>query len=122
MNDSFHLSEDDKMTVLVSCEASDVIQALKKRGVRVLTVDICELLDIPVRSHADMQVLPLDDCVLISPYQTRLKTQLEQMTLRVIVGEELKRNIQRMFCTMSVWLETTTFVTIKQFPDRHSSF
>lgn len=91
MNDNFHLSEDDKMTVLVSCEAPGVIQALEKRGVRVLTVDICEQLDVPVRSHADMQVLPLDDCVLISPYQTRLKTQLEQMNLRVIVGEELEK-------------------------------
>ena len=36
MNDNFHLSEDDKMTVLVSCEAPGVIQALyEKRGVRV---------------------------------------------------------------------------------------
>ena len=50
MNDNFHLSEDDKMTVLVSCEAPGVIQALEKRGVRVLTVDICEQLDVPVRS------------------------------------------------------------------------
>ena len=91
MNDNFHLSEDDKMTVLVSCEAPGVIQALEKRGVRVLTVDICEQLDVPVRSHADMQVLPLDDCVLISPYQIRLKTQLEQMNLQVIVGEELEK-------------------------------
>ena len=100
MNDNLHLSEDDKMTVLVSCEAPGVIQALEKRGVRVLTVDICEQLDVPVRSHADMQVLPLDDCVLISPYQTRLKTQLEQMNLRVIVGEELEKRLEALLGTL----------------------
>ena len=64
---------------------------MKKGECAFLTVDICKQLDVPVRSHADMQVLPLDDCVLISPYQTRLKTQLEQMNLRVIVGEELEK-------------------------------
>lgn len=86
-----HLPSRTVDTVVISAEFPAIQKSLERRRIRVLTVEPCQNLALPVRSHADMQLLPLDEStVLISPYQDLLKAELEQLGIKALVGEDFK--------------------------------
>lgn len=90
-NGSLHRMN-DKTIIVLSEEYPQFHAALQRRGMNTLAVRCCDLLDSPVASHADMQLLPLDaKTVLLSPYQTELKTQLLQLGLTVLTGPTLEK-------------------------------
>ena len=81
-----------KVTIVLSEEHPQFHAALRRRGMHTLAVRRCDLLDSPVASHADMQLLALDTkTVLLSPYQPQLKAQLSQLSLTVLAGPALEK-------------------------------
>lgn len=91
-NQSFvpHLPNRPVSTVVISSEFPDIKESLERRKVQVLTVEPSQSLATPVQSHADMQILPLDENqILISPDQMSLKEELECLGIKVLVGKRL---------------------------------
>ena len=85
-----------KVTIVLSEEHPQFHAALRRRGMHTLAVRRCDLLDSPVASHADMQLLALDTkTVLLSPYQPQLKAQLSQLGLTVLTGPALEKEYPR---------------------------
>ena len=85
-----------KVTIVLSEEHPQFHAALRRRGIHTLAVRRCDLLDSPVASHADMQLLALDTkTVLLSPYQPQLKAQLSQLGLTVLTGPALEKEYPR---------------------------
>ena len=85
-----------KATIVLSEEHPQFHAALRRRGIHTLAVRRCDLLDSPVASHADMQLLALDSqTVLLSPYQPELKVQLSQLGLTVLTGPVLEKEYPR---------------------------
>ena len=85
-----------KATIVLSEEHPQFHAALRRRGMHTLAVRRCDLLDSPVASHADMQLLALDTkTVLLSPYQPQLKAQLSQLGLTVLTGPALEKEYPR---------------------------
>lgn len=85
-----------KATIVLSEEHLQFHAALRRRGMHTLAVRRCDLLDSPVASHADMQLLALDSqTVLLSPYQPQLKAQLSQLGLTVLTGPTLEKEYPR---------------------------
>ena len=85
-----------KATIVLSEEHPQFHAALRRRGMHTLAVRRCDLLDSPVASHADMQLLALDSqTVLLSPYQPELKVQLSQLGLTVLTGPALEKEYPR---------------------------
>ena len=85
-----------KATIVLSEEHPQFHAALWRRGIHTLAVRRCDLLDSPVASHADMQLLALDSqTVLLSPYQPELKVQLSQLGLTVLTGPALEKEYPR---------------------------
>lgn len=85
-----------KVTIVLSEEHPQFHAALRRRGMHTLAVRRCDLLDSPVASHADMQLLALDtQTVLLSPYQPELKVQLSQLGLTVLTGPALEKEYPR---------------------------
>ena len=85
-----------KTTIVLSEEHPQFHAALRRRGMHTLAVRRCDLLDSPVASHADMQLLALDTkTVLLSPYQPQLKAQLSQLGLTVLTGPMLEKEYPR---------------------------
>lgn len=85
-----HLPDWAVSTVVISSEFLEIKENLERQNIQVLTMEACQDLASPVRSHADMQMLPLDgNHILISPYQVRLKLELERLGIKVLIGETL---------------------------------
>ena len=63
----------------VSCKATEVIAALRARGIEVLEMPESRILPRPIASHADVQLLPLGgNRLLLNEEHSALKLQLEQ--------------------------------------------
>lgn len=85
-----------KATIVLSEEHPQFHAALRRREIHTLAVRCCDLLDSPVASHADMQLLALDSqTLLLSPYQPQLKAQLSQLGLTVLTGPALEKEYPR---------------------------
>ncbi|MBR5502307.1 MAG: hypothetical protein IKV55_04665, partial [Oscillospiraceae bacterium] len=74
------LPKSDVSLCCVSCEATEVIAALRQRGITVLEMPRSERLPYPIASHADVQLLPLGgNRLLLNEEHAALKEQLQQL-------------------------------------------
>ena len=94
MNASFlsgpNLPQATVCVAAVSEQAPALIDALQRRGIRVLPVAGTPQLAPPVRSHADMHLLMLDgQTALVSPHQPQLAAALRRLDMTVLTGEPL---------------------------------
>lgn len=79
--------------VVVSGEDKEIITRIKSMGITPIMCKADDILQAPVKSHADMSFLHITDKIcLISKLQTELKFQLEKLGYTcVTLGSDLKR-------------------------------